>query len=211
MIAPRHGDAARLRAAPTRAIDAGARRGARCADAVAGTFNAISVDGDMSTNDTVLLLASGVAGNAHGRARSRRRPRASRARSTEVLEELARLVVLDGEGAPRLVEVDRAGRAARRDAQRVARAIANSTLCKAAFAGGDPNWGRFVCAAGTAGVPLDPDRIDVTIDGVLRLAARAPDRRRAGGGTPAHGAARVSRRAAPASGDGARRACSPPT
>src|SRR5262249_57268209 len=83
-----------------------------------------------------------------------------------VLEELARLVVLDGEGASRLVEVLVTGARRDADARRVARAIATSTLCRAAFAGGDPNWGRFVCAAGTAGVALDPDRIDVTIGGV---------------------------------------------
>ncbi len=143
------------------------RRVARRAltDGVATSFNAVSVDGDMSTNDTVLLLASGAAGNrrvAPGSAGYRRFARAV----AEVLEELARLVVLDGEGASRLVEVVVTGARRDADAQRVARAIATSTLCRAAFAGGDPNWGRFVCAAGTAGVALDPDRIDVTIDGV---------------------------------------------
>jgi glutamate N-acetyltransferase / amino-acid N-acetyltransferase len=144
------------------------RRAARraLADAVAGTFNAVSVDGDMSTNDTILLLASGVAANAPVTIRSAGYRTLVRA-LTKVLEELARLVVLDGEGASRLVEVIVQGARGDRDAQRIARAIANSTLCKAAFAGGDPNWGRFVCAAGTAGVRLDPDRIDVVIDGVL--------------------------------------------
>jgi glutamate N-acetyltransferase/amino-acid N-acetyltransferase len=144
------------------------RRAARrmLVEAVAGTFNAVSVDGDMSTNDTILLLSSGAAANPPVTVRSAGYRTIARA-LTEVLEELARLVVLDGEGASRLVEV--IVRGARRDeeAQRIARAIAGSTLCKTAFAGGDPNWGRFVCAAGTAGVPLDPDRIDVSIDGVL--------------------------------------------
>jgi glutamate N-acetyltransferase/amino-acid N-acetyltransferase len=135
-------------------------------DGVAGTFNAASVDGDMSTNDSVLLLASGAAGNAPVRAGT---PgyRALAGAVTNVLEELARLVVLDGEGASRLVEVVVTGARSNGEAGRVARAIATSTLCKAAFAGGDPNWGRFVCAAGTARVPLDPDRIDVAIDGVV--------------------------------------------
>jgi glutamate N-acetyltransferase/amino-acid N-acetyltransferase len=135
------------------------------AQGVARSFNAVSVDGDMSTNDTVLLLASGAAGNrrvALGSAGFRRFARAV----ADVLEELARLVVLDGEGAARLVEVLVTGARRDADAQRIARAVATSTLCRAAFAGADPNWGRFVCAAGTAGVPLDPDRIDVTIDGV---------------------------------------------
>jgi glutamate N-acetyltransferase/amino-acid N-acetyltransferase len=143
------------------------RRAARRAltDAVAVTFNAVSVDGDMSTNDTVLLLCSGAAGNPPITVRSAGYRAFARA-LREVLEELARLVVLDGEGASRLVEVIVRGARRDEDAQRVARAIANSTLCKAAFAGGDPNWGRFVCAAGTAGVALDPDRIDVAIGGV---------------------------------------------
>jgi glutamate N-acetyltransferase / amino-acid N-acetyltransferase len=143
------------------------RRAARCAltDAVAVTFNAVSVDGDMSTNDTVLLLCSGAAGNPPITVRSAGYRAFARA-LREVLEELARLVVLDGEGASRLVEVIVRGARRDEDAQRVARAIANSTLCKAAFAGGDANWGRFVCAAGTAGVALDPDRIDVAIGGV---------------------------------------------
>ena len=119
----------------------------------------------MSTNDTVLLLASGAAANPRitvGSAAYRRFAGAV----ANVLEELARLVVLDGEGASRLVEVLVTGARRDDDARRVARAIATSTLCRAAFAGGDPNWGRFVCAAGTAGVALDPDRIDVTIGGV---------------------------------------------
>lgn len=134
-------------------------------EAAATTFNAISVDGDMSTNDTLLLLCSGAAGNAPVRSGSPAQ-RAFRRALTSALEEVARLVVLDGEGASRLIEVLVTGARSDGDAQRIARAIATSTLCKCAFAGGDPNWGRFVCAAGTAGVPLDPDRIDVTIDGV---------------------------------------------
>jgi glutamate N-acetyltransferase/amino-acid N-acetyltransferase len=143
------------------------RRAARRAltDAVAGTFNAVSVDGDMSTNDAILLLSSGAAANPQITVGSASYRAFGRALSN-VLEELARLVVLDGEGASRLVEVIVRGARREQDAQRIARAIANSTLCKAAFAGGDPNWGRFVCAAGTAGVPLDPDRIDVAIGGV---------------------------------------------
>jgi len=132
--------------------------------AVAGTFNAISVDGDTSTNDTVMLLASGAAGNRRitgGRDAAR-----FEAAVEAVLAELARLVVLDGEGATRLVEVIVRGARSDGEAARAARAIGESTLCKAAFHGGDPNWGRFVCAAGTAGVALDPDRVDVTIGGV---------------------------------------------
>ena len=134
-------------------------------EATAGTLNAITVDGDTSTNDTVLLLASGVAGNATpavGSAAYRRLAGAV----TAVLDEIARLVVLDGEGSTRVVDIVVRGARSDADAERVARAIGNSMLCKAAFHGADPNWGRFVAAAGYAGARLDPERVDVTIDGV---------------------------------------------
>jgi glutamate N-acetyltransferase/amino-acid N-acetyltransferase len=134
-------------------------------EAVAGTLNAITVDGDTSTNDTVLLLAGGAAENPAVGPGSRDHRRLTRA-VTEVLDEIARLVVLDGEGSTRAVEVVVRGARSAADAARMARAIADSPLCKAAFHGGDPNWGRFVMAAGKAGVPLDADRVDVTIGGV---------------------------------------------
>src|SRR5439155_1641083 len=130
---------------------------ARLGEAVDATLNAITVDGDMSTNDTVLLLASGAAANAPIAAGSRQHAVFTRA-VTEVLDDIARLVVLDGEGGTRMVEVRVHGARSGGDARRVARAVAESTLCNAAFHGGDPNWGRFVCAAGTAGAALDPDR-----------------------------------------------------
>jgi glutamate N-acetyltransferase/amino-acid N-acetyltransferase len=133
--------------------------------AVAGTLNAISVDGDTSTNDTTLLLASGAAGNAAVRPGSPDHRRLTRA-VTGVLEEIARLVVLDGEGATRLAEIFVRGARSDADAARVARAIGESTLCKTAFHGADPNWGRFVCAAGNAGVAFEQTRVDVGIGGV---------------------------------------------
>jgi glutamate N-acetyltransferase/amino-acid N-acetyltransferase len=133
------------------------------ARSVGGTLNTITVDGDMSTNDTVLLLASGDARNAALGARDL--GRFERAVG-DVLAEIGRLMVIDGEGAARLVEIRVRGARSAADALGVARAIGESTLCKTAFHGGDPNWGRFVCAAGTAGVAIEPDRIDVTIDGV---------------------------------------------
>ena len=148
--------------------DASVSRGAARRSLVAavdGTLNAISVDGDTSTNDTVLLLASGAADNPRVAAGSRAHAQLTRAVS-EVLEEIARLVVLDGEGTTRLVEILVRGARSEADARRVARAIGDSMLCKAAFHGGDPNWGRFVMAAGNAGVPLDQERVDVTIGGV---------------------------------------------
>ena len=135
-------------------------------DAVEGTFNGISVDGDMSTNDTVLLLANGAAGNATIGLGSRDHGRFTEALRS-ALDEIARLMVLDGEGATKLVEVIVRGAPSAEAAMKVARAIGESTLCKTAFHGADPNWGRFVCAAGTAGVRFDADRVDVRIGGVV--------------------------------------------
>ncbi|MGH7894490.1 MAG: bifunctional glutamate N-acetyltransferase/amino-acid acetyltransferase ArgJ, partial [Candidatus Binatia bacterium] len=140
--------------------------------AVDATLNAATVDGDTSTNDTVLLLASGAAGNVTvrgGRAGER-----FGAAVTDALAEIAELVVADGEGATRVVEVQVASARSDADARRVARAIGESSLCKTAFHGGDPNWGRFVCAAGYAGAALDAERVDVTIGGVRVLAGGRP-------------------------------------
>jgi len=142
-------------------------------DAVGGSLNEISVDGDMSTNDTVLLMANGLAGNRPPRAGSAELHRFT-ATLRDAFEELGRLILLDGEGSTRLVEVLVRGAASVRAAQRVARAVATSTLCKCAFHGCDPNWGRFVGAAGTAGVPLREERIDVTIGGVAVSRAGQP-------------------------------------
>jgi glutamate N-acetyltransferase/amino-acid N-acetyltransferase len=163
MIAPRMATLLVFVLTDARVAPAVARRA--LARSAAGTLNAITVDDDTSTNDSLLLLASGAAGNAAVRAGSRDAARFERA-VTEVLEEIARLVVLDGEGATKLVEVVVEGAASDAAADRVARSVAGSTLCKAAFHGGDPNWGRFVCAAGNAGVEIEPDRIDVTIGGI---------------------------------------------
>jgi glutamate N-acetyltransferase/amino-acid N-acetyltransferase len=134
--------------------------------ACAASLNEISVDGDMSTNDTVLLMAGGRAGNRPLRAGTVAARRFERA-LTEALEEMGRLIVLDGEGSTKLVEVPVRGAPSQAAARRVARAVATSTLCKCAFHGADPNWGRFVCAAGTASVPLDAGRIVVSIGGIL--------------------------------------------
>src|SRR3989442_6598487 len=119
-------------------------------EAVDATLNAITVDGDMSTNDTVLLLASGAAADSSITPGSRQHAAFTRA-VTEVLDEIAHLVVLDGEGSTRLVEVHIRGARSDGDAQQVARAVAESTLCKAAFHGAYPNSVRFVCVAGTPG------------------------------------------------------------
>lgn len=133
--------------------------------ALPASFNAIVVDGDMSTNDTVLLLANGVAGN---RPLTPRAPGFGRfaAAIAQVMRDLARLIVKDGEGATKLVDIVVRGARTARDATRVADAIARSPLCKTAFFGGDPYAGRVVCAAGYSGARFDPDRLDVWLDRV---------------------------------------------
>jgi len=133
--------------------------------ALSGSFNAITVDGDTSTNDTTIVLANGRAGNSPLRAGSIAHKRFTDTLS-DLLGDLARLVVLDGEGATRAVEVVVRGARSARDAKRVARSIAGSTLTKAAFHGGDPNWGRILCAAGYAGVPLEVRLCRLWIGGV---------------------------------------------
>jgi len=151
---------------------------------VDATLNAISVDGDMSTNDTVLLLASGAAGAPSIAAGSSAHARFCVA-VAEVLGEIGTMIVLDGEGSTRAIELVIRGARSDAEARRVARAVGESTLCKAAFHGADPNWGRFICAAGTAGVPIDQDRVDVTIGDVavarrgLVLPGRVLERARA--------------------------------
>lgn len=129
------------------------------------SFNAIVVDGDMSTNDTVLLLANGVAGNRP------LTPRSSQfggfaAAVAELMREVARMVVKDGEGATRVIDVVVRGARTAADAARVADVIARSPLCKTAFYGGDPYAGRVVCAAGYSGARFDPGRLDVYLDDV---------------------------------------------
>ena len=124
--------------------------------AVEVSFNRISVDGDTSTNDTVLLLASGAGGVKIGAGDA---PFA--AALTEVCTSLARQVVSDGEGASHLVELRISGASSDADALRVAKTIAHSPLVKTAWAGCDPNWGRLVAAIGYSGAQVDPARIDI--------------------------------------------------
>ena len=120
------------------------------------SFNRISVDGDTSTNDTVLLLASGASGAAIGPGHE-----GFKAALTQVCTSLARQVVADGEGITHVVELRIDGAATDADALRVAKAIAHSPLVKTAWAGCDPNWGRLVAAIGYSGAEIDPSRIDI--------------------------------------------------
>lgn len=131
--------------------------------AVDGTFNCVCVDNDMSTSDTALLLANGASGVTAG-------PGPDGERFAETLRglclDLAQQLVRDGEGATKFVEVAVEGAPANSDATRVARAIAQSQLCKTAFFGEDPNWGRIACAAGYAGVPFDPADLAIWLNDV---------------------------------------------
>ncbi|HEX3472156.1 MAG TPA: bifunctional glutamate N-acetyltransferase/amino-acid acetyltransferase ArgJ [Silvibacterium sp.] len=124
--------------------------------AVEQSFNRISIDGDTSTNDTVLLLASG----ASGAAVDARHP-AFRTALEDVCTSLAKQIVDDGEGVTHVVELQIESAASEADALKVAKAIAHSPLVKTAWAGCDPNWGRLMAAAGYSGAKIDPDRIAI--------------------------------------------------
>ncbi len=133
-------------------------------DGVAGSFNATTVDGDTSTSDTVLLFATGAAGN--GKPGGKKALRPFRDALHAVLQDLALQVVRDGEGAQKLVRIDVTGAVSKKSAHRVAMAVANSPLVKTAIAGEDANWGRIVMAVGKAGEPADRDTLSVGIGGV---------------------------------------------
>lgn len=135
-------------------------------DATAATFNALSVDGDTSTNDTIVAMASGAAGNSALRAGDAGH-RALTAALTAVLARLGRLIVADGEGAEHLVTVQVEGAPSAAGAVAVARTIATSSLVKTALFGKDPNWGRVLAAAGRAGVRFDPERAELRIGEVV--------------------------------------------
>ncbi len=126
--------------------------------AVSQSFNRISIDGDTSTNDTVILLANGTSGAAIDN-------HADAATFSQALNylcrELAQQIVKDGEGATKFVEIQVEGAASQHDAHAIANSIATSPLVKTAFAGSDANWGRILAAAGRAGVPFDQYQVDL--------------------------------------------------
>jgi len=130
--------------------------------AVEASYHRLTVDGDTSTNDTMLLLANGASGvrpdkNELGRVEEK---------ITGVMQDLARAIARDGEGAKKLVTIEISGAPNDDAAARLARAIANSPLVKTAIAGSDPNWGRVLSAAGNAGVVFDPGKADIWMQGV---------------------------------------------
>ena len=127
------------------------------------SFNAVTVDDHMSTNDTAAIMASGLSAAIDS-------PRAVASFTSalnEVCQSLAYQIAADGEGATKVVVVNVKGAATSLAANAIARAIANSPLVKCAMHGNDPNWGRIVSAAGLAGVPFDPDRCTLTLQGTV--------------------------------------------
>ena len=129
---------------------------------VEASYNRISVDGDTSTNDTLVLLANGASGVGV----DPKEMAAIEAAITGVMQSLAQQIARDGEGAKKFVTIDVTGAPSDAAAARMARAIANSPLVKTAIAGSDPNWGRILSAAGNAGVAFEPGRTDVEMQGV---------------------------------------------
>jgi glutamate N-acetyltransferase/amino-acid N-acetyltransferase len=137
------------------------------------TFNSISVDGDTSTNDTLLVLANGEAGAPIITAGSKAH-RAFILALEEVCQSLALQIVADGEGAQRVIEIEVRRAKSEADARRIAETIATSPLVKTAFAGGDPNWGRVFAAAGRSGVKFDPALVDIKMAGIPVLRRGRP-------------------------------------
>jgi len=132
------------------------------------TFDRITVDGDTSTNDTALILANGFAGN--GSLSEEDRDVFSKG-LTQVMGDLAQMIVRDGEGATKLVRVEIKNAASPSDARQAARTVANSSLVKTAIYGQDPNWGRIMAALGRSGIDMIEERVDIWIDQV-RIVAR---------------------------------------
>lgn len=141
--------------------------------AVGGSFNAISVDGCMSTNDCVLLLANGAAGGAEIGPEEPAAAAFGEALA-EVCASLARQIVEDGEGATKVVAIRVRGASNEREARRAARTVADSVLLRAAIGGADPNWGRVMAALGTSGIAFDPHVVDVWMGGEKLAEGGAP-------------------------------------
>src|SRR6201981_2421378 len=142
-------------------------------DVTSRTFNAISVDGDTSTNDTLLVLANGEAGAPSIKAGTSAH-RAFTAALEEVGRSLALQIVADGEGAQRVIEIEVRNAKTEAAAKRIAETIATSPLVKTAFAGGDPNWGRIFAAAGRSGVKFDTALVDIKMAGIPVLRRGQP-------------------------------------
>ncbi|HXN90986.1 MAG TPA: bifunctional glutamate N-acetyltransferase/amino-acid acetyltransferase ArgJ [Candidatus Sulfotelmatobacter sp.] len=130
------------------------------------SFNQVTIDGDSSTNDTFLILANGAAGNEPIREGTTRADQLEAA-LVQVARELSRSIARDGEGATKLITVKVTDAMSDADARTAARAVASSSLVKTAVHGGDPNWGRIVCALGYSGAELALDRLHLTVGGLV--------------------------------------------
>jgi glutamate N-acetyltransferase/amino-acid N-acetyltransferase len=136
--------------------------------AVEQSFNRITVDGDMSTNDTVIALANGLAGNKPIKHSHPDRALFQNALN-HVTRQLARMIVEDGEGVTKFVEVHVLGAKTYNDARKAAEAVAKSTLVKCAWFGGDPNWGRIMDALGYCSIKFREEMVDIFYDGVIAV------------------------------------------
>ncbi len=132
--------------------------------AVDATFNRITVDGDTSTNDMVLIMANGRAGNPWIEEIDSPDHALFRSCLEDMLKELAMMIVEDGEGATKLITVRVCGAREQQEALQIARTVANSSLVKTAFFGEDANWGRIIAAMGRSGVKFNPDKVDIFFD-----------------------------------------------
>ncbi len=130
------------------------------------SFNKITIDGDMSTNDTVLIMANGV---SKAVVQSPTQNNSFQKALDEVMVSLAKKLIKDGEGATKLIEIAVKGASSNTDAYKIACTVANSNLVKTAFFGEDANWGRIIAAAGRADVPINPDKIDIFFDDIMMV------------------------------------------
>jgi glutamate N-acetyltransferase/amino-acid N-acetyltransferase len=141
--------------------------------AIGNSLNKLTVDGHQSTNDTAIILASGLAGNRPIASECPRYKKFANA-LVEVCDDLARQMALDAEGATRMFKVVVKGAATKADAAKASRAIAEYPLIKCAIHGGDPNWGRIICAVGSAGVKLNPDKLSCKLDNMTVFSNGTP-------------------------------------
>jgi glutamate N-acetyltransferase/amino-acid N-acetyltransferase len=129
-------------------------------EAVKNSFNRITVDGDMSTNDTALIMANGIIGNTEITEKSESYPVFKNA-LCEVTRELSRLIVKGGEGASKFIEIEVKGARSIIEAEKAAFAVANSKLVKTAIYGSDANWGRIMTALGYSGITVKEEKVDI--------------------------------------------------
>ena len=145
------------------------------ADAVEQSFNRISVDGDTSTNDTVIVLANGVS-RTHLLKSYHPQFDMFKKTLTHVMRKLARMIVEDGEGITRVVDVVVKGAANAQDAKLAALAVAKSELVKTSWTGGDPNWGRIMCALGYSGARIREEMVEIFYDGLVAVVNGQPSK-----------------------------------